>query len=418
SELFEKLKLSKLDELYYEIESPLMFILAEMEKEGIRADKSYLMGLLKEYDKKIGSLSKEVYQICGQEFNLNSPKQLGKILYQKLNLKPIKKGKTGPSTDEETLKKLSSYHPVAGMILKYRELSKIKSTYIEGLLKNIAESDNKIHPTFNQTTTQTGRLSCSNPNLQNIPIRSELGKQIRRAFIPDGKNDIFISADYSQIELRILAHLSKDPALIEAFKKEKDVHKHTAALIFGLKEAGIDDAMRSAAKTVNFGIIYGISPYGLAKQLGVSIPEAANFIDSYFSLYPKVKEYMTKEIERSRKSGYTSTLFNRRRYVPEINSPDIAIREFGERIAINTPIQGTSADLIKKVMVAIDSEIKTKNIPLKLILQIHDELLYQTDLQNLKTAKNLIKDKMENTLLLDVPLKVNIASGTNWLELH
>ncbi|MDD5613637.1 MAG: DNA polymerase I [Candidatus Omnitrophica bacterium] len=417
-EIFEKLRIFKLDKLYYEIESQLIFILSEMEEQGIRVDTTYLLGLLKDYDKKIASISKDIYQACQEKFNLNSPKQLGTILYQKLNLKPIKKGKTGPSTDEETLKKLSCYHPVADMVLKYRELSKIKNTYIEGLLKNVSESDNKIHPTFNQTTAQTGRLTCSNPNLQNIPIRSELGRQIRRAFVPSKENDIFISADYSQIELRILAHLSKDPGLQEAFKKNKDVHKHTAALIFGLKEDAIDDAMRSAAKTVNFGIIYGISPYGLAKQLGVSIPEAADFIDSYFALYPKVKEYMQTEIDKSRRSGYTSTLFNRRRYVPEINSPDTAIREFGERIAVNTPVQGTSADLIKKVMVTIASEIKRENMAVTLILQIHDELLYQTDIQNLKTAQNLIKDKMENTLILDIPLKVNITSGPNWLELN
>ncbi len=412
----ERIKKAHVDKLYYEIEEPLIFILEEMETRGIKINKAYLKELLKEYDLKIEQSNKEIFSITGESFNLNSPKQIRTILYDKLKLKPIKKGKTGPSTDEETLKALSREHPLPELILRYRSLSKIKSTYIEGLLKSVSK-DTKIHPTFNQTATQTGRLSCSNPNLQNIPIRSELGRQIRHVFIPAEKSYIFLSADYSQIELRILAHLSKDDRLVEAFRHNLDIHTHTAAIIFGVDEKTVSNEMRSTAKTVNFGIIYGISPYGLSKQLKISIDEASQFIESYFNLYPGVKSYIEKEIIISREKGYTSTLFNRIRYIPEINSSDTAIREFGERLAINTPIQGTAADLIKKVMIDIDKEIKAAGLNAHLLLQIHDELLFEVDGKKISLLKKIITDKMESSLTLEIPLIVNIKTGLNWLEL-
>ncbi|MDP8233193.1 MAG: DNA polymerase I [Candidatus Saelkia tenebricola] len=415
--LKEQIKKINLDELYYGIEEPLIFILKNMESKGIKVNKLSLNKLSKEYNAKIDGLSKKIYSTAGEKFNLNSPKQIREILYQKLSLKPIKKGKTGPSTDEETLKSLHQEHPLPGLILQYRELNKIKSTYIEGLLKCISKEDGHIHPTFNQTITQTGRLSCRNPNLQNIPIRSELGKQIRSVFIPSKDNYIFISADYSQIELRILAHLSKDTQLIKSFEHNLDIHTHTAATIFGVNEKIVSNEMRRIAKTVNFGIVYGISPYGLSKQLNISIDEASQFIESYFKLYPGVKRYIEKEIIVGRERGYTSTLFNRIRYIPEINSTESSIREFGERLAINTPIQGTAADLIKKAMIETNREIETANLNAQLLLQIHDELLFEVDSKKINLLKKLIKDTMESSIILEIPIIANMRTGFNWLEL-
>ncbi|MDP8216587.1 MAG: DNA polymerase I [Candidatus Kaelpia imicola] len=415
SHLKKRIKELGLNKLYYEIEEPLIFLLSKMEERGINIDREYLENLLEDYNKRLSSITNDIYEIAGERFNLNSPKQLREILYDKLNLKPVKKGKTGPSTDEESLQKLKYLHPIAEHILKFRELSKIRSTYIEGLLKNISD-DGKIHTSFNQAITQTGRLSCSKPNLQNIPIRSDLGKQIRAAFIPL-KGYLFISADYSQIELRILAHLSGDENLIRCFKENKDIHKQTASLIFEAAEKNVTPKMRSMAKTVNFGIIYGISPYGLSKQLNASIDEASDFIDAYFKLYPGVRRYIQREIKKARKSNSTETLFKRIRYIPEINSDIVNIREFGERVAINTPIQGSSADLIKKVMLKIQEKIDGERVDARLLLQIHDELLYEVREEDLERAYNIIQDSMENILTLDIPLKVNISTGSTWLEL-
>ncbi|MDP8253449.1 MAG: DNA polymerase I [Candidatus Kaelpia aquatica] len=413
--LKKRIKTLGLSKLYYEIEEPLIFLLSKMEVRGINVDREYLENLLEDYNKRLSSITKDIYGIAGEKFNLNSPKQLREILYDKFNLKPVKKGKTGPSTDEESLQKLKHLHPIADHILKFRELSKIKSTYIEGLLKNISD-DGKIHTSFNQAITQTGRLSCSKPNLQNIPIRSDLGKQIRAAFIPS-KGYLFISADYSQIELRILAHLSGDENLIKGFKENKDIHKQTASLMFEVAEKNVTPKMRSMAKTVNFGIIYGISPYGLSKQLNSGIDESSDFIDAYFKLYPGVKKYIQREIKRARKSNSTETLFKRIRYIPEINSDIVNIREFGERIAINTPIQGSSADLIKKVMLKTQENLEREEVDARLLLQIHDELLYEVREEDLKRARSIIQDNMENALALDIPLKANISTGSSWLDL-
>ncbi len=416
--LVKKVKESNLDKLYYEIEEPLIFILRNMEKVGIAVDKHYLKELLNDYKIKIDELSNDIYKISAKTFNINSTKQLREILFKQLNLKPLKKGKTGPSTDEESLKKLAKMHPLPDLILKYRELSKIKGTYLEGLLKVIDSKDKKIHTTFNQTITQTGRLSSSNPNLQTIPIRSELGRQIRKAFIPANKKNLLLSADYSQIELRILAHLSGDENLINAFKEGKDIHRHTAATIFKINENIVSKRMRNIAKTVNFGIIYGISAYGLAKQLEISINEANDFIDNYFILYPGVKKYITRTIIQAREKKYVSTLLNRIRYLPEINSDDTSVREFGERLAVNTPIQGTSADLIKKAMVEIDKSVTKESVNATLLLQIHDELLFEVEAKKNDLIKKIITDKMISILTLDIPLEINIKTGSNWLELQ
>lgn len=413
-----KLQERGLEELYHHIEEPLMFVLAKMEHRGIKVDKDYLSALLRDYDNQLEKLVADIYSLAGEEFNINSPKQLRKILFEKLKLKPVKKGKTGASTDEETLKSLSKEHPLPNLILKYRELSKIKTTYLQGLLNSIDPRDSKIHATFNQTITQTGRLSCSNPNLQTIPIRSQLGKNIRRAFIPSEENMVLISADYSQIELRILAHLSKEQKLIEAFRNGKDIHRHTASLIFGVPEEVVSDQMRDIAKTVNFGIIYGISSFGLSKQLNLPVEEASRFIKFYFQFYPGVKTYIEKTIIEAREKEFVQTLFNRIRYIPEINSPDPNLRSFGERSAINTPIQGSAADMIKKAMVELDKEITKRRLKTYLLLQIHDELLLEADKENLDLIIKLIKDKMESVLTLDVPLVVNFKIGPNWLELE
>jgi DNA polymerase-1 len=412
-----KLHNEGMEELYYHIEEPLMFVLAKMESRGIKIDREYLSELLKDYDSQLEKLVSEIYSLAGEEFNINSPKQLRKILFDKLKLKPIKKGKTGASTDEETLRSLSREHDLPKLILKYRELSKIKTAYLQGLLNSIDPRDSKIHTSFNQTITQTGRLSCSNPNLQTIPIRSQLGKNIRRAFVPSEENMVFISADYSQIELRILAHLSREQKLIEAFRTGKDIHRHTASLIFGVPEDVVSNQMRDIAKTVNFGIIYGISSFGLSKQLNLPVEEASRFIKFYFQLYPGVKTYIEKTIVEAREKEFVKTLFNRIRYIPEINSPDPNLRSFGERLAINTPIQGSAADMIKKAMVELDREITKKRLNAHLLLQIHDELLLEADKENLDLIIKLIKDKMENVLTLAVPLVVNFKIGPNWLEL-
>ncbi len=415
--LRQRLEKDDMKPLYYQIEEPLMFVLAKMEQKGIKVDQNYLENLLKQYDKQLEKLIAEIYSIAGKEFNINSPKQLRTVLFDRLKLKPVKKGKTGPSTDEETLRVLSNSHPLPGLILKYRELSKIKTTYLQGLLNAVDPNDFRIHTSFNQTITQTGRLSCSNPNLQTIPIRSELGKNIRRAFIPSSKRMIFISADYSQIELRILAHLSKDSKLIEAFRKGKDIHRHTASLIFNVPEEVVSEEMRDIAKTVNFGIIYGISSFGLSKQLNLSVEDASRFIKFYFQFYPGVKTYIEKAIIEARERGFVKTLLNRIRYIPEINSLDPNLRNFGERLAINTPIQGTAADIIKKAMVELDREITTRNLNIHILLQIHDELLFEAEEENLDLIIKLIKDKMETVLTLDVPLVVNFKTGYNWLDL-
>lgn len=413
----DELAKNNLLDLYNNIELPLIFVLFRMEKNGIRIDLPYLRELSQDYERKTNKIKLKIYEIAGKEFNLNSPRQLAELLYQKLKLKPLKRTKTGLSTDEESLRHLSEQHPLPKLILEYRQLAKLKSTYIDAIL-NLIKQDGKIHASFNQTVTQTGRLSSSNPNLQNIPIRSELGRMIRRAFIPDKNDWIFLSADYSQIELRILAHLSQDEKLLQAFRQGRDIHRHTASLIFGVDEEIVSSEMRDIAKTVNFGIIYGISDFGLSRQLGIAQPEALKFIKNYFSLYPGVKLFIERKIAEAKKKGKVATLLGRMRKITEINSSDVNLREFGERLAINTPIQGSAADIIKKAMVEIQSSIDEKKLPANILIQIHDELLFEVKEQRKWDLIDIIYEKMENVLKLSVPLVVKIKEGKNWLEME
>ena len=416
-ELEITLKNMELYDLYKKIELPLQKVLAKMEKRGVYIDKDHLEKLLKNIDEKLEKIRKEIYKQAGTEFNINSPKQLQEVLFEKLKLKPVKKTKTGYSTDQEVLEKLSMVHPVPKLILDYRELYKIKSTYLESLIKLIDPEAGRIYPTFNQTGTATGRLSCLNPNFQNIPIRSEIGREVRRAIIaPPGY--LILSADYSQIELRILAHMTQDDNLLKVFREGHDIHRKTAALIFNKPEEKITDIERRKAKTVNFGISYGISPYGLSKELNISVEEAYTLIENFFLNFPRVREWIEKTISEAQNNGFVRTLTGRIRYVPQLKSKNQNIREFGKRIAINSPIQGTAADLIKKAMVEIDKELTDRKLQSYLILQIHDELVLEVKQDEVDLTKEIVKEKMENALKLSVPIEVNIGVGKNWLEAH
>lgn len=415
--LEEKLKEKELISLFKEIEMPLVKILAEMEINGIKVDVDFLKKMSKQVDSRLIELEENIYNLSGTKFNINSPKQLSKILFEKLKLPVIKKTKTGYSTNSFVLNTLAPQHKVVSFILEYRELCKLKNTYIEKLPLLVNNHTNRIHTSFHQTITSTGRLSSSEPNLQNIPIRTEIGRKIRRAFIPE-EDFVLLSADYSQIELRILAHLSQDESLITAFRNDEDIHIHTAADIFDLDQDLINEQMRRMAKTINFGIIYGMSSYGLARSLEIGREEAEKYIHNYFQRYQGVKRYIEKEKEDARKKGYVVTLLNRRRYLDGINSPDRSIREFNERIAINTPIQGSAADLIKLAMIKINRLLKNKGLKTKLLLQIHDELVFEVYKTEVEEVKYFVKDIMEHSFEFSVPLKVNLKTGYNWAELN
>jgi len=414
--LEKKLEEKELISLFKEIEMPLLKVLGEMEINGIKINVDLLKKMSRQVDSRLKELEGTIYNLAGTKFNINSPKQLSNILFEKLKLPVIKKTKTGYSTNAYVLNTLAPHHKVVSFILEYRELCKLENTYIEKLPLLINDQTKRIHTSFNQTITSTGRLSSSEPNLQNIPIRTEIGRKIRRAFISEDKF-ILLSADYSQIELRILAHLSGDKSLITAFRNNEDIHTHTAADIFDLDRDLINGQMRRMAKIVNFGIIYGMSSYGLARNLGVGREEAEKYIQNYFQRYQGVKRYIEKEKEEARRKGYVVTLLNRRRYLEGINSLDKNIREFNERIAINTPIQGSAADLIKLAMIKISESFKKKKFKSKLLLQIHDELVFEIYKRELEEAKSIIKDIMEYSLELSVPLKVNLKTGDNWAEL-
>ncbi|MEW6041295.1 MAG: DNA polymerase I [Elusimicrobiota bacterium] len=407
------LKKNKLEKLFQQVEIPLVRILSEMELKGVKIDVDYLTELSRQFGDRIEKIKKEIFTEAGRPFNIDSPKQLAQILFEELKLTPLRHTKTGFSTDEEVLKQLAKKHPLPVKIISYRELQKLKSTYIDTLLEIADPAGHRVHTTFNQTITATGRLSSSNPNLQNIPIRTEIGKKIRRAFIPE-KNNIFLSADYSQIDLRVLAHVSGDPVLTDAFNSDKDIHTSTACEIFNVKESDINEEKRRLAKTINFGIIYGMSSYGLAQQLEITQEEASEYICSYFKKYSRVKKWIDEIIEIARKNGYVSTLLNRMRYLPEINSKNIQMRQFAERTAINTPIQGSSADIIKISMIKIHNEFLHHHTGCSLILQVHDELLFECSLESLEKASKTIKNLMEHSVKLSVPLKVDIKTGENW----
>ena len=415
--LRKQLKQKKLSALFRNIEMPLIEILAEMEIEGVALDKNLLLNLSRNFESRLKSLTNDIHEACGSDFNINSPKQLSFVLFEKLKLPKIKRTKTGTSTDTEVLRKLAQLHPVASSLLEFREISKLKSTYLDGMLNFVHPRTGKVHTLFNQTGTATGRLSSSRPNLQNIPIKTELGKKIRQIFIPAQKDNLFLSADYSQIELRILAHLSDDENLITAFKKNLDIHAYTASLIFGVDSSKVTEQMRNAAKTVNFGIIYGMSAYGLSKDLGIEQNKAQEFIDAYFVRYAGVHSYIRHQIEKAKTQGFVTTLMNRRRYVPQIESANENIRQFAQRVAINAPVQGSASDLIKAAMVEIHRSLKEQKILAKMIIQVHDELVFSLSAEELTKLRMLIKEKMETVIKLKVPIKVTIKVGKNWLEL-
>lgn len=413
-ELEEKLKQEEMYDLFKNIEMPLITVLGDMEYEGINIDKETLLEMKTEIKEKIELISEEIYLIAGKTFNISSPQQLGEILFENLNLPHGKKGKTGYSTAADVLNKLKDKHPIIEKILEHRSLTKLYTTYIEGLMKEIKE-DGKIHTIYNQALTKTGRLSSQEPNLQNIPARDEYGKLIRKAFIPS-KNSIIMSGDYSQIELRILASIANVESLIEAFNNNKDIHKKTASDIFKKDIDEITDKERRMAKAVNFGIIYGISGFGLSENLNITPKQAKQFIDEYLNTYPGIQKYMDKTIEKAHELGYVKTLFNRKRIINELQNKNYIIRQSGERMALNTPIQGTSADIIKKAMIDVDKKIKENNLKSKMILQIHDELVIDTVIEEIDIVKEILKESMENAYTLNVPLKVDINTGINLYE--
>jgi len=403
--------------LFFDLEMPLVSILALMEQDGIKLDLGLLKKLSKELEQRLIKLISEIYRVSGTQFNINSPKQLGQVLFEKLSLPVIKKSKTGPSTDEEVLKRLSDRHALPALLLEYRQLTKLKNTYVDALPKLVDPTDGMVHTSFNQTGTETGRLSSSNPNLQNIPIKTDIGAKIRQAVIASAKDNCLLSCDYSQIELRVLAHLSADDTLIEAFNHQQDVHRLTASLIYNISESEVSQKMREVAKRVNFGIIYGQSAFGLSKDLDIPLNQAQEFIDAYFLRYPKVKEYIDLQIKKAQSEGFVTTLLGRRRYIPEINNKNMGLRQFAQRQAVNTPIQGTASDLIKLAMINISEQIQVKRLKAKMTLQIHDELVFDLPNSELNALTGLVKDKMENVMKLNVPIRIDMKTGINWLEM-
>ncbi len=405
-------------ELFTDLEMPLVSVLAEMEQAGIKLDLKLLKELSRDIEKRLIELIADIYESSGTQFNINSPKQLGQVLFEKLHLRVIKKTKTGPSTDEEVLRRLSQEHALPALLLEYRQLSKLKNTYVDALPKLVNPETGKVHTSFNQTGTETGRLSSSNPNLQNIPIKTDIGAKIRQAIIASGKDHCLLSCDYSQIELRVLAHLCGDKTLVEAFHNNQDIHSLTASLIYNISEPEVVDKMREVAKRVNFGIVYGQSAYGLSKDLGIPVIQAQDFIDAYFLRYPKVREFIDSQINKARNEGFVTTLMGRRRYIPEINSKNMGIRQFAERQAVNTPIQGTASDLIKLAMVKISEQIKINGLKSEMILQIHDELVFDLPVCELDVLTKLVKERMEQVRKLDVPIKIDMKKGKNWLDME
>ena len=411
--LEKKLNQENLNELFNTIELPLSLVLADMEYTGVKVDRTLLNEMGEKIKIKLELLTKDIYNLAGEEFNISSPSQLSVILFEKLNLPHKKKTANGYSTAIEVLNKLKHEHPIINLIIEYRKLSKIYSVYIEGLQTYIKE-DGKIHTIYTQNLTRTGRLSSIEPNLQNIPIRDEIGREIRQAFVPSF--DYIAGADYSQIELRVLAHIAGVKSLIEAFKEGKDIHSKTASDIFKVPESEVTSHMRRVAKAVNFGIIYGISSYGLAENIGMTPKEAQNFIDTYLKAYPGIKEYMENTIKHAKEKGYVKTLFERKRNIPELKNTVYTIRQSGERIALNTPIQGTAADIIKLAMVKVYDEFSKNNLKSKMIIQIHDELIIDTYKEELEKVKEILSNTMENVYKLKVPLKADVHYGKNWAE--
>ncbi|WP_394580262.1 DNA polymerase I [Cytobacillus firmus] len=410
------LKENQQSELFYDLEMPLSLILADMESTGVKVDLGRLRTMGQDLLSKLDEIEKRIHELAGEAFNINSPKQLGVILFEKLGLPVIKKTKTGYSTSADVLEKLENDHEIIRDILHYRQLGKLQSTYIEGLLKVVNNETGKVHTRFNQALTQTGRLSSTDPNLQNIPIRLEEGRKIRQAFVPSETGWAIFAADYSQIELRVLAHIAGDEKLIEAFNEDMDIHTKTAMEVFHVKADEVTSNMRRHAKAVNFGIVYGISDYGLSQSLGITRKEAGKFIDRYLESYPGVKQYMDDIIHEAKQKGFVSTLLHRRRYLPEITSRNFNLRSFAERTAMNTPIQGSAADIIKKAMIDMADRLNKEELKARLLLSVHDELIFEAPENEIEKLKKIVPDVMENTVELKVPLKVDYSYGPTWFD--
>ena len=404
-----------MEELYYNVEHPLIGVLSSMEVVGFNVNEEILESLAVKFKEEIKNTEKEIYDLCEEEFNISSPKQLGKILFEKLDLPVIKKTKTGYSTNADVLEKLKDKHPVIEKIIYYRQITKLNSTYVEGL-KNVIDVDGRIHSSFNQTVTTTGRLSSTEPNLQNIPVKYEMGREIRKVFIPKEKGDILLSCDYSQIELRVLAHMSDDANMIDAFKHHSDIHTKTAAEVFKVPVEEVTSLMRSRAKAVNFGIVYGISDFSLSQDLKITRKEAAEYMAIYFDRYPKIKDFLQGAIDSAKEDGYVLTLLNRRRFIPEIKSSNKIVISLGERLAMNAPIQGSAADIIKLAMVKVYERLKKEGLASEIILQVHDELILNVKPNELEKVKTLVIEEMENVFKLSVPLDVDVNLGKNWYE--
>ncbi len=415
--LSSELKKEGLWELFEKVEMPLLSVLAQMQKDGVKININILNELFAEVDKRISSVKNDVIKQAGENFNLNSPKQLSIILFEKLKIKPIKKTKTGYSTNEEVLEKLSLEYPIAESVLEYRYLNKIKTTYLSPLIEEVKKHNGYLHTHFHQTIAQTGRLSSSSPNLQNIPVKGELSSRLREAFVPSSVGGCFLAGDYSQIELRILAHLSKDEKLIDAFNQKRDIHSFTASLLFGAKEEEITNSQRNTAKRVNFGIVYGMGAYGLSRELKIPVQQSQSFIDDYFKRYPGIKDYVSLMKEQAESKGYVETILGRRRILPDIKNVNLQLREFAYRQAVNAPIQGSSADIIKIAMVKIADKIKERALKTKLIIQIHDELVFDVYPDELAEVSEFVKQYMENAIKLIVPVEVNLKTGKNWSQM-
>ena len=411
----ENLKESNMDGLLYHVEMPLVEVLADMEYEGVKVDKEKLNELGSQFKEIIKKLESEIYKISGEEFNINSPKQLGVILFEKLGLPVIKKTKTGYSTNAEVLDKLKDQSPIIDKIIEYRQIVKLNSTYVEGLLSIINPIDGRIHSSFNQTITTTGRISSTEPNLQNIPVKLEMGRNIRKVFISD-KGCKLVDADYSQVELRVLAHMSQDETMIDAFKHNEDIHTKTASQVFNVSMDEVTSKQRSDAKAVNFGIVYGKSDFGLSEDLNIPVKQAKEYIENYFNKYNKIKEFMDNIIEDASSNGYVTTILNRRRYIPEIKSSNFMLRNAGKRAAMNAPIQGSAADIIKIAMINVYKKLEENNLKSKLILQVHDELIVEAVDSEIDIVKKIVKDEMENAVCLDVNLDVDLNIGDSWYD--
>ena len=411
----DKIKENGQEKLYQEVELPLVTVLAHLEINGFLVDDHQLKEFADKLGEKIDALTNEIYMLAGEEFNINSPKQLGVILFEKLELKPVKKTKTGYATNADVLEKLRDKHPIVNFIMEYRQLAKLKSTYCDGLRAVVNPNTHRIHSVFTQTVTVTGRLSSTEPNLQNIPTRTELGREIRKMFVAK-EGYVLVDADYSQIELRVLAHIANDETMINAFRNNEDIHAVTASQVLGIPLEDVTKEQRSSAKAVNFGIVYGIGEFSLAQDLHISVKEAKAYIESYLEKYHGVRNYMESTKEQAKKDGYVKTMLNRIRYIPELKSPNYNIRQFGERVALNTPIQGTAADIIKLAMVRVDNRLINEGLKSKLILQVHDELIVEAHKDEVDKVKQILSEEMQSAMELNVPLKVDMSTGHSWYD--